>query len=358
MGDAPTVGSWCTGQRQLLSVLLLTSSLFGGAGCHAPRVASVSHAQVAAAMARRFDGALESAAVEHALDRVVAASLSDPQLADAGEQLLASLAESPELSPLLESIQDGVADTPQMEALVARIVEAYPGAGPVEVGQLIAERSDKVLGSRVVDDALDAAFRRLLERPAVKAAFEELATTTSHNPVITRELWRAFSELSGPKLAARLTELNGGTLPDETRAGELLLEHAFTHERIQTLALSWLGLSATQEAMRKALLGMLHSPAFRQHFHSFLAKVLAAPELQIAVVSAFGVVLEHSAHAERVDAALRQVFDTPLLEREAATFVLAVVRDPELQAAGQSALDGLARSPAFIATFRAFALDW
>lgn len=358
MGKALTVDSWWARQSQLPRVLLLASSLFGSAGCHPPRVASVSQAQVAAAMASRFDGALESAAVDQALDRVISETLSDPQLANAGEQLLASLAESPELTPLLENIQNGVADTPQMEALVARIVQAYPRAGPAEVGQLVAEWSDRALESRAVDDALDAAFGRLLERPAVKAAFEELATTTSNNPVIERELCRAFAELSGTKLAARLTELNGGTPPDETRSGALLTEHAFTHRRIQTLALSWLGLPVARAALRGALLAMLDSPAFRQRFQRFLANVLAAPELQIAVVSAFGVVLEHSADAERVDAALRQVFDTPLLERETATFVLGVVRDPELQAVGQSALDGLARSPAFIATFRQFALDW
>ena len=103
---------------------------------------------------------------------------------------------------------------------------------------------------------------------------------------------------------------------------------------------------------------MLQSLAFRQRFQQFLAKVLSAPELRAAVVSAFGVVLEHSADAERVDAALRQVFDTPLLERETATFLRGVIRDSELQAAGQRALDGLARSPAFIATLREFALDW
>jgi hypothetical protein len=358
MGAALTDGFSGRGPRPWLQVLLLASSLFGGTGCHPPRVASLSDAQVATAMDRRFDRALESAAVERAVDRVISETLSDPQLAEAGEQLLASLAESPELSPLLENIQDAVADTPQMEALVARIMQANPGAGPAQVGQIVAEQSDKALESQTVDDALETAFGRLVDRPAVKAAFEELAEAASNNPVVTRELCRAFSELDGTKLAARLTELNGGTLPGDPRSGELMLEHAFTHERIQALALSLLGLPATREALRDALLGTLQSPVFRQHFQRFLARVLAAPELQNAVVSAFGVVLEHSENAERVDAALRQIFDAPLLERESATFVLSVVRDPELQALGQGALDGLARSPAFIAAFRKFALDW
>jgi hypothetical protein len=358
MGAALTDGFSGRGPRPWLQVLLLALSLFGGTGCHTPRVASVSDAQVAAAMDRRFDGALESAAVDQAMARAISETLSDPQLAEAGEQLLASLAESPELSPLLENVQDAVADTPQMEALVARIMQANPGAGPAQVGQIVAEQSDKAFESQTVDDALETAFGRLFDRPAIKAAFEELAETTSNNPVVTRELCRAFSDLDGTRLAARLTELNGGTLPDETRSGELMLEHAFTHERIQTLALTLFGLPATRDALRDALLGTLRSPAFRQHFQDFLARLLAAPDLQAAIVHAFGVVLEHGGNAERVDAALRQIFDAPLLEREGATFVLGVVRDPELQTVGQRALDGLARSPAFIAAFREFALDW
>ena len=358
MSNALTARFSGGGRRQWLRVLLLAASLFGGAGCHAPRVASVSDAQVSAAWARRFDGTFESAAVGQAMARAISETLSDPQLSGAGEQLFASLAEGPELSPLLEKIQHGVADTPQMEALVASILQAHPGVGPAELGQLVAEQSDQALESRTVDEALEAGLGRLLERPTVKTAFEELAETTSESSVIMRALCRSFQQLPRGKLAARLTELNGGMPPDEARSGELLLEHAFTHERIRTLALSWLGLPATREALRGALGGVLHSLSFRQRFQHFLSRVLSAPELQAAVVSAFGVVLEHSADAERVDAALRQVFDAPLLERETATFVLGVIRDPELRAVGQRALDGLARSPAFIATLREFALDW
>lgn len=126
-----------------------------------------------------------------------------------------------------------------------------PGAGPAQLGQLVAEQSDRALASQTVDGALDAAFARWLERPAL----EQLADAPSNDPLIARELCRAFSEWNGAQLSARLTELNGGTVPDETRSDEPLLQHAFTYERIQTLALSLLGLPATLDALRSALLG-------------------------------------------------------------------------------------------------------
>lgn len=339
------------------ALALLTSVACGGANASNQPLSPAS-ARMVESLDQPMGEAFESERVDAALTQLIERAAESPSVAAAGRDLMSKLGESPELGEAGERFQSQLASLPAMQTLVARLMAEHPGAAPQEIGELAGAYVGKAFEAPSVDHAMDAAFDRLFERPSLKAAFEHLGDDFAASAFVERALTQSLSAADQEQIDAKLKALNGGNVPTPERAEQLMAQHAFTHERVEKLALDWIALPETERAVEEVLRELVKAEAFQHHVEHLLVRLLQKPEVQRAMITAMNALLENYEDEPRVTAAIAAVFDTPIVEEELTAFTEQVIADPALGAAVRPPLTRLVESPGFRSAFRDFALTW
>ena len=307
---------------------------------------------------RQVDEVMARPAVDRAFEQLFEKLFSDEALSAEGDRLMTELSEAPEIAAPAERIQDAIGELPQMTALAVRLMSEHPDASPEQIGDLAGAFIGRQFETPLFDKALDRAFEDFMQQPALNAAFDAFGEAVSSNPQVVRSLARALRSVDEATLQRRLTELNGGVLPDAPRSRQLLEAHAFTAERIERLMIDWIELPATREALRDAAREALREPAFRRHLLRLFTEVLSDAAFERGLVTSFTLLLEPSPSEAVLLREFKRVLETPPTTAACAKFLKAAMNDPALQVIGDRALGRLTGSPAFAASIQRFATGW
>ena len=320
--------------------------------------AKVDAPKLETVVAQRMDEAFARPSVDQAIEELFTSLTDDRALAAQGEALFGALGTDPGLAARVEEFQDRLSNEPAMVALVRRLMADNPEASPDRIGELAGQFIDQQTESPTFDQAFDFAMDRLFERPKLKAAFDDFGEAVANNPEFERGLIKALHDIDYSVLGERVTAANGGTEPDAAGATQILIDHAFTTDRFEALALDWLHLPETRSELRRLASEVLRVPSVRRRLAALFARLLSDPDVQQRLNDCFVVMLDARPKPAEVKARFRRALDTPHMDAALASFVTELTQDPALQKLGSRFLERVANSRGFATSMQRFMSDW
>jgi len=311
-----------------------------------------------ALFAERVDQAWERPAVDRAMEELLTSLGDDPALEAQGEALFQALGQDARLLARAEALQESLSEEPAMVALVMRLMAEHPGAGPDEIGELAGKHVEQQTESPAFDEAFDFAIDRLFERPRLTAAFEDFGAAVANNPQFERGMAAVFHGIDYRPLEERVRAVNGGKEPDAAVATQILIDRAFTVDRIETLIIEWLNLPETRSELRRLASDLLQAPSFRKRAVALSTELLSDPEVQQGLRESFLVLLDAHPDAAEMKETFRDALDTPRIDAALASFMAELIADPALQTLGARFLERMTESKAFAASMQRFMTDW
>ncbi len=239
-----------------------------------------------------------------------------------------------------------------------RLMAEHPGASSDQIGDLAGEHIARQTGSPAFDQAFDFAADRLFERPKLKAAFDSFGKSLANNRQFERGLRKALHAIDYGPLAERVIAFNGGTEPDAAFATQILVEHAFTTDRLEELMLSWLNLPEVRSELRQLANEALAAPSFRKRVVAVSLLLLSEPDVQQGLHDSFLLLLDAHPDPAAMKTLFRKTLDTPRVDAILASFVVELTQDPVLQELGSRCLERVTNEQAFAASMQRFVSDW
>jgi hypothetical protein len=326
--------------------LLIASA---AAGCKT-RV-EIDGERLKAELERRADVVLQRPEVDKAFDHLADAVSEEPAVARSGEELLVMLGSDPALQPGFQAIIEAVGGHPTVTKAMSRIARENPRAGPDKLSALFEKKFNDVLDSPAFDKAFDSAFAGVLDRPDVNGAIQLFERAAASNP----ELNRAIDGIVSARAAdgawnRRIVELNGGKRPDRQRATELLLDKAFSDDRLARFYADVVALPVIRKKTAIACGRLLEAPAFQRHLKHALRKLVGDGSFQQGAVVAMAGVLDAGGDTTKLEAPIRALLEQPIVGKELAGLLKAVNKDPLLAPIGNETIAGIVSDREFVAT--------
>jgi hypothetical protein len=307
---------------------------------------------------QRVDQAIARPAIDEAIEELVTSLLNDHTLSAQGDALLEALGEDPQLAARGEAFLESLGNEPAMAELVGRLMAAHPSASSDQIGELAGQHIERQTESQAFDQALDFALDRLFERPRLKAAFDGFGDAVANNPQFERSITAALHDIDYHLLEARVIAFNGGSEPDAAAATAILIDHAFTTDRIEALWLDWLRLPETRSELGRLASDVLLVPSFRKRVATLSTQLLSDRDAQRSLRDCFVVLLDAHPDPEEMKARFREALDTPRMDAILASFVAELMQDPALQALGSRFLERVTSSQSFSTSMKHFMTDW
>lgn len=326
--------------------------------CEAPAASAMSDEAFEAAVGERVDAVLERPAVDGALDRMIGELTAEPELAGAGEAVLGSLGDAPPIAAAGAVIIEQLGQHPAMIGLVQRFIDEDPrrAQDPAALEAAMGAHFDAVFAGTAWNLGFDTAFEEFAASPEVDAAFVRLGQALTAGLGLEQRLTRFFAN---PRLEQRLAALNGGAAPDGPQSQDLLLRHVFTEPRLESFFIGFYSLPRLRRELAAALVGVLQSPWFRQTLATRLGRIMNDPRFAPLAVGAMVVLLEGTATADEVTAALRPLFALPATRAEIVGLVDDLSSHPSLAGPLQAAFGAAVADPEFEALLeRSFLAGW
>lgn len=307
---------------------------------------------------QRVDEASARPAIDQAIEELLTSLMSDHTLAAQGAALFEALGNDPQLAARGKAIQESWGEGPEMEALVMRLIAEHPGASAEQIGELAGQHIERQTESQTFDQAFDFAVDRLFERPQLTAAFDSFGEAVANNRLFERGITSALNGIDYRPVVERLTAFNGGSEPDSDRATQILIDHAFTTDRVEALLLDWLRLPETRSELGRLAGDVLQAPSFRKRLVAVSTQLLSDAEIQRRLRNCFVLLLDAQPDPAKMKARFRDALDTPRMDTLWASFMAELMQDPALQAMGSRFLERVTKSQGFSASIQRFMTDW
>jgi hypothetical protein len=308
---------------------------------------------------RRADDVLERPEVDKAFDALVEAVTAEPAVAKSGEALLGQLGADDGLQPGFQAIIQTVGEHPTVTKLMKRLARENPRAGPDQLSALFEKRFNDVVDSPAFDKAFDKGFEGVLERSDVTGAIQMFERAAAANPELNRAVDDVVkSRMNDAAWNQRIVALNGGAHPDRQRATQLLLDKAFSNERMARFYVDVVSLPVIRAKTAAACSRLLQAPAFQRHLSHSLRKMVGDPGFQQGAVAAMAGMLDSRGDAESLAAPIRGLLDKPIVGRELAALLKAVNKDPVLAPIGNEVITGIVADAGFKATLAKLIDGW
>src|SRR5262245_56181691 len=211
--------------------LVLLSVAVVASGC-SEKTVEVDQERLRSQLHARIEALHESPEVKKALDELVGSMAAAPSIAGAGQRLMAAIGAEPGLQPAAAALVGELVKQPAVLQLVQRLMREQPGATPDQIGAIVERRLSAVTDGLQFDKAFDKAFEALLMRPDLQT----LRRTLDDRIGKSRHLASAVEAIDGraleSKWKAKILAQNGGAVPDRARAVDILLDLAFSIERL------------------------------------------------------------------------------------------------------------------------------
>ena len=308
---------------------------------------------------RRADVVLQRPEVDKAFDGLADAVTGEPAVAKGGEELLGQLGSDPSLQPGFQAIIQAVGEHPTVAKVMARLTRENPRAGPDKLSELFEKKFNDVIDSPAFDQAFDKAFATVLERPDVNDAIQLYERAAASNP----ELNRAIDDIVKARMndAAwnrRIIALNGGKRPDRQLATQLLLDKAFSDDRMAKFYVDVVSLPVIRKKTADACGRLLQAPAFQRHLKHTLRKLVGDAGFQQGAVAAMAGLMDAPRDAEALATPIRALLERPIVGKELASLLKAVNKDPVLAPIGNETIAGIVADPGFTATLTKLIDAW
>ena len=308
---------------------------------------------------RRADVVLQRPEVDKAFDGLADAVTSEPAVTRNGEELLGQLGSDRALQPGFQAIIQAVGEHPTVAKVMARIARDNPRAGPDKLSELFEKRFNDVIDSPEFDQAFDKAFAAALERPDVNDAVQLYERAAASNP----ELNRAIDDIVKARVndqawSRRIIALNDGKRPDRQRATQLLLDKAFSDERLARFYVDVVSLPVIRKKTADACGRLLQAPAFQGHLKHTLRKLVGDAGFQQGAVAAMAGLMDAPRDAEALATPIRALLEQPIVGKQLAALLKAVNKDPVLAPIGNEAIAGIVSDPGFAVTLTKLIDSW
>jgi hypothetical protein len=308
---------------------------------------------------RRADVVLQRPEVDEAFDGLAEAVTSDPAVARNGEALLGQLGSDPSLQPGFQAIIQAVGEHPTVAKVMARLTRENPRAGPDKLSELFEKKFNDAIDSPAFDKAFDKAFAAVLERPDVNGAIQLYERAAASNPELNRAIDDIIkARMNDPAWNRRVIALNGGKRPDRQLATQLLLDKAFSDDRLATFYVDVVSLPVIRAKTAAACGRLLQAPAFQRHIKHALRKMVGDAGFQQGAVAAMAGMMDTPRDAEALEAPIRALLERPVVGKELASLLKAVSKDPALAPIGNEAIAGIVADPGFNATLTRLIDSW
>ena len=308
---------------------------------------------------RRADAVLQRPEVDKAFDGLAEAVTDEPSVAKSGEDLLAQLGADPGLQPGFQAIIQAVGEHPTVAKVMARITRENPRAGPDKLSELFEKRFSDVIDSPAFDKAFDKAFAAVLERPDVNEAIQLYEKAAASNPELNRAVDDIVkARLNDPAWSRRIVALNGGKRPDRQLATQLLLDKAFSDDRLAKFYVDVVSLPVIRKKTAVACGRLLKAPAFQSHIKHAMRALVADAGFQQGAVAAMAGLLDAPRDVEALETPIRALLERPIIGKELASLLKAVNKDPVLAPIGNEAIAAIVADAGFIATLTKLIDSW
>jgi hypothetical protein len=312
-----------------------------------------------AELERRADVVLQRPEVDKAFDGLADAVTDEPAVAKSGEDLLAQLGTDPGLQPGFQAIIQAVGEHPTVAKVMARITRENPRAGPDKLSELFEKRFSDVIDSPAFDKAFDKAFATVLERPDVNEAIQLYEKAAASNPELVRAVNDILkARLNDPAWNKRIVALNGGKRPDRQVATQLLLDKAFSDDRLAKFYVDVVSLPVIRKKTAVACAQLLKAPAFQRHIKHTLRKLVADAGFQQGAVAAMAGLLDAPREVAALQTPISALLERPIIGKELASLLKAVSRDPVLVPIGNEAIAGIVADAGFTAMWTKLIDSW
>jgi len=242
---------------------------------------------------------------------------------------------------------------------MARITRENPRAGPDKLSELFEKKFNKVIDSPEFDKAFDKAFADVLDRPDVNGAIELYERAAASNPELNRAIDDIVkARLNDPAWNQRIIALNGGKRPNRQLATQLLLDKAFSDDRLAKFYIEVVSLPVIRKRTAAACGRLLKAPAFQRHINHALRKLVGDAGFQQGAVAAMAGLLDASDDAEALQTPIRALLERPIVAKELAALLKAVNKDPVLAPIGNETITGIVSDPGFTATLTKLIDNW
>lgn len=305
-----------------------------------------------------MDQVLARPKVDHAFEALIQSVLDDPALSAHGETMFTSLGDDPALKARLAALQESLGDLPELTALSESLQAAHPNADAAELGALIERHMDSRIESKAFDQALDGAIESQFARPELTRVFDDFGKIVSENEHVIDGITAALRGVDEQRWQRRLSELNGGTPPDEARSLELLSTHVFNADRLEQLLLEWLQQPSTRAELVRFCGELLDAPEFRRHAVVAAAQLLDDPGFSDGALRSFGLLVAPQLDERALTQQVQRTLDSRRIAATLEGFFRALFRDPGLAQVGNRSLARLATGPSLAGPLQRFVNDW
>ena len=267
---------------------------------------------------------------------------NDPEIQRAGNAFVAEAIRRP---AAMQAIRD--------------LMRAHPDATPDQIGALTQQRIEAVTSGPAFQAAFGQAWNELIEAPDVKAAFARFGDQVGRSrATLDLAVAAVVGHLDDVGLQRRLTELNGGRVPDRARATDLVLEHAFSEDRLARFWKDLVALPSIHDGLSRAARGLLGSPAFQKDATTFVRTILTDATFRARGVDVMVLLLADHPDQARLHDAISGLLQVPATRKALVTLIDQVLTDPSLRKVAGDALAPIAKDPGLQKLFTHLLTEW
>jgi hypothetical protein len=242
---------------------------------------------------------------------------------------------------------------------VQKLVKEHAGKPEGELEKLIEKRVDAVTKGKVFEAAQAKAFAELEDKPKVRAALRKLNEAIGKSRDLTDAMHDvAKKRLTDAEIAKRLRAANRGKHPDQARATELLLDSAFSVERLAAFYVDLSKQPALKRELGKGVRKLLEAPSFRAHVVAALKACIDDVTVRERIVALYGTFLAADPKEADLLASVRGLLGLPVVETAVAGLIEAMLADAALAPIGREVIANVVADQGTRAAIGRLVADW
>jgi hypothetical protein len=309
--------------------------------------------QLSSEVEKRTGAAFARPAVSKATDDALGSLMADSRVSDRLATLVTKLQSDTRIAGAIQVLMTRLMDDPQVVAAVQQLMAENPGATQEQIGEMFGGMFEKRWNTPAVNEAWMEAWNAFQVR---LGGGPQLAALWS---AILGKLTGGIDDMvSTRRTEKRLTELNGGTMPDPAKATQLLLDNMWSTQRIDDLIVKLLGNKTARQATATLIADLLGVDAVAKSVTDQAGAVAASAKVQTKAVKALQALYVKDLKIENVRTTLMTFTTDPEIVAAIGGVLETVATSPRVAELGNAWFETVRKDPQMQADLTAFFTTW
>ncbi len=304
-------------------------------------------------VAERTNRAMSSQKMSASIDAFFDSVVADPRVTQAGERLANELMADPALAGAIETLMTRLGESPQVMAALQELMAQHPDASPEEIGELFGKQFETRWDTPAVSAAWFAAWDAYVEKMGQGGTLDLL-----YKEVVDRFVARIDDAALNDRITKRVIELNGGKRPDPARATQIYLDHAWSEERIASVASKIVNNPTVRTATATYITELLRVEAINTALKKHASALVTNPAIQARVLRAMHAVLGKDVDIAEVRASLTELLTDKAVVASTREILQLLVTNDKARALAAAWYETVRKDAALARELRAFMTDW